>query len=101
MQPNELVLDFETANPVLDLSEVGSTVYSKHWATEILCLGVNAGGSTYLWRVSDRRRDWLVNCCLDDNTVFISHNVGFEKDIWRNIMAPRSRFPDIRNQRWH
>jgi DNA polymerase len=102
MRSNELVLDFETANPILDLSEVGSTVYSKHWATEILCLGVNAGGTTKLWRPSDLSTNhWLYNLGLDHRVVFIAHNVGFEKDIWRNIMVPKYGFPDVPNHRWH
>jgi len=102
MRPNELVLDFETANPILDLSEVGSTVYSKHWATEILCLGVNAGGTTKLWRPSDLSTNhWLYNLGCNHSVVFIAHNVGFEKDIWRNIMVPEYGFPDVPNHRWH
>src|SRR5215472_561412 len=100
MQPNEVVIDFETANPVIDLGEVGSTVYSKHWATEILCLGVNAGGTTFLWR-SGNNDFRLHRLAANPSMVFIAHNVGFEKDIWRNKMIPEFGFPDIPNHRWH
>jgi DNA polymerase len=102
MRPNELVLDFETSNAVVDLAEVGSTVYSKHWATQVECLGVNAGGTTKLWRPSDLSTNhWLYNLGCDHSVVFIAHNVGFEKDIWRNIMVPRYGLPDVPNHRWH
>ena len=102
MRPNELVLDFETSNAVVDLAEVGSTVYSKHWATQVECLGVNAGGTTKLWRPSDLSTNhWLYDLGCNHNVVFIAHNVGFEKDIWRNIMVPRYGLPDVPNYRWH
>jgi DNA polymerase len=101
MRPNELVLDFETANPNLDLPEVGSSAYSKHWATQVECLGVNAGGTSRLWRPHERNIPWLVALSRDPGVVFIAHNVGFEKDIWRNIMVPRYGFPDVPNHRWH
>jgi DNA polymerase len=101
MRPNELVLDFETSNAVVDLAEVGSTAYSKHWATQVECLGVNAGGTSRLWRPRERNIPWLVALSRDPGVVFIAHNVGFEKDIWRNTMMPRYGFPDVPNHRWH
>jgi DNA polymerase len=101
MRPNELVLDFETSNAVVDLAEVGSTAYSKHWATQVECLGVNAGGTSRLWRPHERNIPWLVALSRDPGVVFIAHNVGFEKDIWRNIMVPKYGFPDVPNHRWH
>ena len=33
--------------------------------------------------------------------MFIAHNAGFEKAIWRNIMMPVFGWPDIPNERWH
>jgi DNA polymerase len=101
MRPNELVLDFETSNAVVDLAEVGSTAYSKHWATQVECLGVNAGGTSRLWRPHERNIPWLVALSRDPGVVFIAHNVGFEKDIWRNIMVPKYGFSDVPNYRWH
>jgi DNA polymerase len=101
LQSNEVVIDFETANPVLDLSEVGSTAYSKHPLTEILCLGVSdEGRSNYLW-VPAGDSDRVLDRALNPRFVFIAHNVGFEKDIWRNIMVSYYGFPDIPNHRWH
>lgn len=99
----ELILDFETANPYLDLAEVGSTVYAQHWATEILCLNFFVYGSHQSWLPGPIDK---LNCPLNDlalchDALFIAHNVGFEKDIWREIMVPQFGFPDIPNERWH
>ncbi len=97
----EVVLDFETCNPYCDLTKVGSRVYAEHWATEILCLSFRpVGRMTLLWVPSfpaDRLRDYAEN----PEALFIAHNVGFEKDIWREIMVRQYDFPDIPNERWH
>lgn len=99
-----VVIDFETCNPHVDLAKVGSTVYAQHWATEILCLCFDLCGRSLIWAPGldpwDEISRELVDLASDPRAVFVAHNVGFEKDIWRYIM-PTYGFPDIPNERWH
>ena len=103
----EVVLDFETANGVVDLGRVGSAAYARHWATEILCLRWRDSrfpGVTHLWLPNT---EWDDECralfavVRRHDAIFIAQNAGFEKDIWRAIMVPYFGFPDIPNERWH
>ncbi len=97
----EIVLDFETAS-LADLSNVGSTIYAEHITTEILSL---------TWAVDDDEPQlWvpeygiikgLRDCARDPNMLWVCHNAGFEKDIWRALMVPVHGYPDIPNNRWH
>lgn len=99
----EVVCDFETCNPYLDLKEVGSTVYAQHFATEILCLCYRVeDGPLILWKPNlTFPTNCLAELAEDPSAVFIAHNAGFEKDIWREIMVPVYGFPPIGNRRWH
>lgn len=101
----EVVIDFETWNPVCDLTTVGSRVYAEHWATEILCVCFNLCGRSLIWAPAldpwDEISRELVDLASSPSAIFIAHNAGFEKDIWREIMVPRYGFPDIPNGRWH
>ena len=78
----DIVLDFETCNPYCDVTVVGSTVYAEHWATEILCCYYN----DHLWLPVDQNQwSYLDQYVRDPSVMFIAHNTGFEKDIWREI----------------
>src|SRR5260370_1045190 len=97
----EIVLDFETAS-MADLGKVGSDIYSKHITTEILSLTwVVDDDEPQLWVPEYGIIKGLRDVARDPNNIWICHNAGFEKDIWRNIMVILYGFPDIPNDRWH
>jgi DNA polymerase bacteriophage-type len=98
-----VVLDFETAS-TCDLKEAGAWRYAEDPNTEILCLCWKDGEKRGIWTPEDYWSDhWaeLLNLCRDPEVLFIAHNAGFEKAIWRRIMVPVFGFPDIPNERWH
>ncbi len=94
----EVILDFETASAA-ELKEVGAWRYAEDATTEILCLSYYAYGVTETW-VPDREDSRLFELAGRNDTIFVAHNAGFEKAIWRNIMVPLYGFPDIPNSRW-
>ena len=94
----ELVGDFETASAV-DLKEVGAWRYSEDVTTEILCFSYIIAGVIKTWIPGDDTTD-LTELAADPDVIFIAHNAGFEKAIWRNIMVALYGLPDIPNSRW-
>lgn len=101
------VLDFETKSEC-DLAECGSTRYSEDPTTEILCAHFDdiTTGERPAWHPSDAAAKTdadqrLRELAEDPDVLFVAHNAGFEKDIWRNIMVPVYGFPDIPDDRWH
>ncbi len=96
-----VVLDFETASAV-DLKAAGAHRYAEDPTTEIISLSYRVGndGEKRLWTpwVPD---PILEAACLNRLCIFIAHNAGFEKSIWRNIMVAVFGFPDVPNNRWH
>lgn len=98
-------IDFETEGDC-DLKACGSVVYSHHPSTEVICLCWNNLAMTDwgCWTPEADPNDWdhpLMALAYDPEVIFIAHNVGFEKAIWRNIMMPLYGFPDIPDDRWH
>src|SRR5262249_5003734 len=83
-------------------------VYAEHPMTEVLCLcwhQINETGETQAggcWRPGDLSNSLfdLANLAFDPEVVFEAHNAGFEQMIWRHIMVPRHRFPEIPIERW-
>ncbi len=94
----EVILDFETAS-CADLKECGAWRYAEDVTTEILCLSYHAYGVTDVW-IPGRQDGRLHDLARRDDTMFVAHNAGFEKAIWRNIMVPLYGLPDIPNSRW-
>jgi DNA polymerase len=94
----ELVLDFETASAA-ELKECGAHRYSEDVTTEVLCLGTVFEGETSNW-VPGESTDRLASLAADPTVLFVAHNAGFEKAIWRNIMVPLYGLPDVPNYRW-
>jgi DNA polymerase len=96
-----VVIDFETASSC-DLKQCGAARYAEDLSTEILCLAYSVGGedAAVAW-CPGRDRSQLLALANDPETIFIAHNVSFEKAIWRNIMVLDFGFPDIKNSRWH
>jgi DNA polymerase len=105
----ECVLDFETAS-ACNLKACGSWRYSEDPTTAVLCLA-------FKWRVRERgsrpalwtRAIWypgggyleLLELVNNPQCMFIAHNTGFEKAVWKNIMVPIYGFPPIPPNQWH
>lgn len=94
---SKIVIDFETTSNC-DLKQCGSRRYAEDPTTEILCLSFEGIGSLETW-VPGGSTEHLLDLVQGDS-IFVAHNAGFEKDIWRCIMVPRYGFPDIPNDRW-
>lgn len=94
----EVVLDFETASAV-DLKEAGAWRYSEDITTEVLCLCYKYDGLVWTWKPGDDQEQ-LNNLANNSGIIFVAHNAGFEKAIWRNIMVAVFGFPNIPNSRW-
>lgn len=97
-----VVLDFETASPV-DLKASGAWVYAENPGTEILSLSWAVDdGPVVTWdpRAGDPPPE-LFDLANDPDVIFVAHNAGFEKVIWRFIMVAVYGLPDVPNGRWH
>lgn len=102
----EVVPDFETYS-ACDLKKSGSRRYAEDPTTDVICLcfeDPDRPGVILTWHPG-LGPDHLVSRCLlalalDPEIIFVAHNAGFEKDIWRCIMVPVYGFPDIPNDRW-
>lgn len=97
-----VVIDFETASDV-DLRKCGAWRYAEDPTTEILCACYETSerpGEMWVWRPSDASYLRLRLLVDDPEVIFVAHNAGFEKAIWRNLMVPHG-WPDIPNERWH
>lgn len=103
-----VVLDFETAS-ASDLRKEGAWKYAEDPTTEILCLGYSVDGTKPVLITPDilhyGAREFIIGyleyCVVDPACIFIAHNAGFEKAIWRKIMVAQYGWPDIPNSRWH
>ena len=100
----EVILDFETAS-CCDLKKAGAWRYSEDVTTEILCLcfTVPTLGENFeieRWTPEEQSNRILRHLAQRADVMFVAHNAGFEKAIWRNIMVPLYGLPDIPNSRW-
>lgn len=97
----KLVLDFETAS-ACNLKEAGAWRYSEDITTDVISLS---------WCIDNNPiRTWFPGGETPDihitafarqvDVIFVAHNTGFEKAIWRNIMVANYGWPDVPNERW-
>lgn len=98
----EVMLDFETMG-YLDLKKVGAWRYAEDPTTDAICANVTVRGEEpFLWTPGDEHASIRLRAlAADPETIFVAHNAGFEKAIWRKIMVPVLGFPNIPNSRWH
>ena len=102
----EVVLDFETASDAELATRgkkigVGAWRYAEDVTTEILCLVCHIEGvGIQTWRPGEGVGTWLELLSLNQETIFIAHNAGFEQAIWQRIMVERYGFPEIPIERW-
>ena len=94
----EVILDFETAS-ACDLKEAGAWRYSEDCTTEILCLSYCYNNIINTWKPGDNLTE-LKELADNPEIIFVAHNAGFEKAIWRNIIVPLFGLPNIPNSRW-
>ena len=99
----EYVIDFETRSAV-DIKACGAYKYSEHSTTSITMLAVldcqtkdikvwipKEFRHLYDTEISDRELASLVS----PDSIFIAHNMPFERCIWKNIMVRKYGFPDL------
>lgn len=95
-----LVPDFETVSSC-NLKKCGAWRYAEDVTTEVL---------TLRWTYSDHQEVGLwhpgmpfppeFTYAMRNEMLFIAHNTGFEKAIWRKHMMPVYGWPDIPNKFW-
>lgn len=95
----KLVLDFETAS-YSNLKEAGAWRYSEDVTTEVISLSYSVNpGQVHTW-IPGEWSEAIEVCAYDPNYIFVAHNSGFEKAIWRNIMVKLYGWPDVPDERW-
>lgn len=97
----KIVLDFETAS-ACNLKECGAWRYSEDVTTEVISLSYSFDGEGIeTWTPAEAHLIHLIQIVADEaDVIFVAHNAGFEKAIWRNIMVAQYGWPDIPNDRW-
>lgn len=100
MKPLYIVPDFETISQC-DLKKCGAWRYSEDVTTEIIVLRWSYSDSERvgIWHPGDPYPQDFVDA-VAEGRLFVAHNSGFEKAIWRNIMVPHYVWPDIPNNHW-
>lgn len=95
----KLILDFETAS-ACDLKKAGAWRYSEDVTTEVISLSWSIDDFIYTWEPNSELFSQIKAWAGNSETIFVAHNSGFEKAIWRNIMVAQYGWPDIPNNRW-
>lgn len=96
-----VTLDFETASAV-DLKKAGAWVYAEDPTTEVIVLRYALGdGPLGQWIPGDDLPADLLEYINDPKIIFIAHNAGFEKAIWRFIMVAIYSWPALSPEKWH
>ncbi len=90
-------LDFETRS-LVDIKECGSSKYSRHESTVILC-GVLKRGNQ-IFTVYDWKRDKQAVLDFIGDSILVAHNAKFEQDIWNNLLVSRFGYPVVPLCRW-
>lgn len=90
-------LDFETRS-LVDITECGSSRYSRDASTIIICGVMKRGNkimTVYNW---ERDKQAVLN--FIGYSIIVAHNAKFEQDIWNNILIPRYGYPVMPVNRW-
>lgn len=95
----KLVLDFETAS-ACDLKQCGAWRYSEDITTEVISLSWSVDNLVHTWNPSSELFNHVRGWAKNPEVIFVAHNAGFEKAIWRNIMVAQYGWPDVPNERW-
>lgn len=94
-------IDFETRSEV-DIWRSGAWIYSAHPSTQIQCIAYAVDeGPVQLLTPDMMEIDANFNHTINDpDTIFVAHNVFFERSIWKNIIEKQFGLAPIPLQRW-
>jgi DNA polymerase len=97
---SHVVVDVETRSP-LNLAEVGASRYAKHPDTEVLVVAFACDDEEpLLWFPrTESIPPELIAVVADPEVSLVSHG-GFESEIFRHILGPRFKLPEIAPERW-
>lgn len=96
-----LVPDFETVS-LCDLKKCGAWRYAEDITTNVLTLRWAFSGNRQdigIWHPGDPYPQDFIDA-IEDGRLFIAHNTGFEKAIWRMHMGPVYGWPDVPDKHW-
>jgi len=86
-------IDFETRSEI-DLTKTGPYIYAIHPSTEIICMGYKIGSAA--------TKIWLPGLDLDlPDCIYSAFNVGFEYNIWNEIMHKKYNYGIKPIEQWH
>lgn len=98
--PSIAFFDFETRG-VVDLRKTGVYRYAEDPRTSVLCFALAVDdGEPICWRPGLPLPKLLEDAVANPSVEFHAHNAGFERQIWRNVFAPRYGLPDLPVTRW-
>lgn len=93
--------DFETAS-VVDLKKAGAYVYAEDPTTEVLCLSFALDdGPIMRWIPGEPIPQAWIDATNNPKVIFVAHNAGFEKAVYRFIMVRVYGWPLIPSERYH
>lgn len=99
-----VLIDFEGGSSC-DLKKAGAWRYAQDPTTQLFCLGYSIDGEEPIVLPEEELYyspiHPLAQLVADPAVMFIAHNVGFEKAIWREKMVKEYGWPNIPNSRWH
>lgn len=99
--PNRVHVDFETSCQDVDLKEVGVTKYARDPSTEILMLGYAFGDEEpKIWDPEIEDFPLPLLRAMQQNNVFWAFNASFEIAIWKWVLTPRYKIPEIPINKW-
>lgn len=96
-----LVPDFETLS-LADLKKCGAWRYAEDITTSVLTLRWSFSGNRTdvgIWHPGDPYPQDFIDA-VEKGRLFVAHNTGFEKAMWRMHMMPVYGWPDIPNKLW-
>lgn len=86
-----VICDFETRSylPLGGKESVGAEKYSQHHSTRVICMSFKIGDnrSELWWPFFGEPFPFQLLEAIEDGCIFEAHNAGFERAIWRNIVA--------------
>lgn len=93
-------MDFETRS-VADIKETGAYKYASDPTTDILCVAYAFGdGEVRLWHPGLPDPEDLIEAARNPKYRFFAFNVGFERRIWRFVLAGKYGWPDTDIDKW-
>lgn len=88
-------LDFELAG-TLDLTEVGTDVWTRHKDTQVILTGYAIDSLQ-----PNAMNDGPLLCAVLQGADIHAWNAPFEHAVWNNIMVPREKWPPLPIERFH